>query len=114
MAYGDYTKENWKNKLRNNPSYKYVDSEYEGKIYHTCYSDPAGISFYNDGHEYPWVVAYRDDSDQLYQLWFEWNPDEDAREESETMVADWYSDVFAAEPITENEDETVEWLNESL
>jgi hypothetical protein len=116
MAYGDYTKENWKNKLRNNPEYKYVESKYQGKIYHYCYSDASCIGLYNDGCEYPWVVAYRDDSDKLYRLWFDWNPDKEARNSGDgaDMVADWYRDVFDAEPITDDEDETVEWLNENL
>lgn len=116
MAYGDYTKANWKNKLRNNPSYKYVESEYKGKIYHTVYSDSSCIDFYSDGRAYPWVVAYRENSDKLFQLWCDWNPDKDALASGDgaDMVADWRHDIFDATPITDDEDDTICWLNQNL
>lgn len=115
-SYSDYTTENWRNKLAKRPAYDGVESEYKGEVYHHIKSDASYADLYYDGHAYPWVVAYRDDSDKLYQLWFDWNPDEDARTsgDGEAMVADWYHDVFDTTPITDDEDDTVCWLNYNL
>lgn len=104
----EITTRTWRKVLEEASKHYDSDVEYQGKQYTTFYSDDT-----LDG-DYPcaYVFSHDPQDDKLYKVDYEWTGDKDA-DEATDWVADWTTDVHSMEQLTDDADDTVEFLNDN-